>query len=414
MVIDGATHTTMDRSFNQSLYEGLVDFNKNIQCKSYSPQNMEPRKNNTAMSLKPSQDNTTEFINTYMSIIDDERNGVVGLAGFNHSTPLNALMFHNKDEDGIYEAYATANSQAAIERTGKTGFILLDANCANNQNVASVQFRADQPGFLAALAVGEYLYNNLDIYHNEFQDLSVAEFGGVSIPTVMIYMGGFQRGIEFFNVKVLQSALSRGSYYYLKSTEPSPEDALRERRCYKTFIELVKHSKYQDEINELRDNTSLTDEEKLAKFAEEIQPKVYEEYSIKIIKLGDIGTHFTGTFAAGDAIGITKQYLNRGASAIIAVAGPQSLDAAQEIQNQNSKCILVGVDSAMENGDYQRFHKGCSIDNKKVHNTNDPYIDKSVADDGSTPTEANSIIKFSAVKDIKAVSNKISRLIAQG
>ncbi|MCQ3907514.1 MAG: hypothetical protein MJ219_01895 [Mycoplasmoidaceae bacterium] len=97
--------------------------------------------------------------------------------------------------------------------------------------------------------------------------------------------------------------------------------------------------------------------------------QLHDEYQIRLIKLGNIATHFTGSFAAGDAIGMTKQFLNRGAQALLVVGGPQSVDAAQEIKNQNSNCILIGVDTSMEDSDYQRLHAGCTTGE---YNKDDP------------------------------------------
>lgn len=398
MVIDGATHTTMDRSFNQSLYEGLVDFVQNDKCTTYdSESETDPVKYHTTHSYKPSQDNTTDFVNTYASVIKEH--DVVGLAGFNHSTPLNSMMTH---ENG--SALVTNPDPEINKLLNSTGLILLDSNIANNQNIASVQFRADQPGFLTGLATCQYFYNNLDMYHDKFQDIAVGAYGGVAIPTVIIYIGGFQRGIEFFNHFILSEAITQGSKYYF-GEEQAKDDDIRAQALLKTFTNLVEHSKYKDEINALR---------KSIDYSNEAYKKLYEEYSIKVIKLGAFSENFSGTFAAGDAIGITKQLLNRGASAIIAVAGPQSLDTAQEIRNQNSKCIVVGVDSAMEDGDFQRFHNGSDEKSKTKTNEKDPYMDKTVDLEGNHSSQANAIIKFSAIKDIKSVSKQISRLCAEG
>lgn len=409
LVIDGAAHSTMDRSFNQSLYQGLVDFIQNKKCDHCDPETgNDPVKQYIAKSFKPSQDSTTEFINTYVTAI--ENYDVLGLAGFNHSTPLSTMMTHADAGDGKVNPLASNPDAKTNNLCNSTGFILLDSNIANNQNIASVQFRADQPGFLTGLATCQYFINNLEMYHNNFQDLSVGAFGGVAIPTVIIYLGGFQRGIEFYNYFVLKDSIITGAEYYFSGNEPEyPHQAQR----LETFKRLIKYSKYADDIEEIN-QAEITWEEKLEKFNNELAQKMYDEYSIKMIKLGKFDTHFSGTFAAGDAIGITKQYLNRGASAIIAVAGPQSLDASQEIRNQNSKCIVIGVDSSMEDGDYQRFHNGCSEANRENVNLKDPYIDRTVAPDQSRSEQSNAVIKFSAVKDLRAVSNKITRLCAEG
>ncbi len=399
MVIDGATHSTMDRSFNQSLYEGLADFTKNKPLTSYDSETQtDPLKYNCAKSYKPSQDNTTAFVDTYLSVM--EQHHVVGLAGFNHSTPLSNMMTHEGTK-----GFVTCSSESLTKMADQTAFILLDSNIANNQNIASVQFRADQPGFLTAIATCQYFFNNLDLYHDKFQDLSVGMYGGVQIPTVTIYMGGFERGIEFFNYAVLYNIIDFGGRVWFDMVD-KPEDY---KLWYDKFVDLVNHSKYKQQIDDLPKTPAGGE-----RFAVDISTNLFNEFSVKSIKLGDTSTHFSGTFTAGDAIGITKQYLNRGASAIIAVAGPQSLDSAQEIQNQNSKCIVVGVDTAMENSDYQRFHKGCGEETRTKPNEADPFMDKTKAVDGSVSAQANSIIKFSAIKDIKSVTKRIVRLIAEG
>ncbi|MCQ3915122.1 MAG: BMP family ABC transporter substrate-binding protein [Mycoplasmoidaceae bacterium] len=209
----------MDRSFNQSLYQGLVDFIHNEKCDHCDPETgSDPKKQLIAKAFKPSQDNTTDFINTYVSAMKGY--DVLGLAGFNHATPLNAMMIHKDKDDKTAEPLASNADPEINKIANSTAFVLLDSNVNSNQNVASVQFRADQPGFLAALAACQYLYNNLEVYHKNHEDLSVAAFGGVAIPTVTIYIGGFQRGVEFFNNKILLSAIegrirgSGGPYYY--------------------------------------------------------------------------------------------------------------------------------------------------------------------------------------------------------
>lgn len=401
IVIDGSTHSTLDRSFNQSLYEGLVDYIKNKKLDHYDPANLtDPIVRNTAIAYKPAQDTTTEFINLYLSAIQNDN--IIGLAGFNHSTPLNSLMTHKPQGESV-DPHVSGPNTTTSQKLDETSFILVDSNVPNNQNVASVQFRSDEAGFLAAIATCQYFYNNLDLYHEHFNDLKVAEFGGVLIPTVIDYMGGYQRGVELFNYSVLGSILKRGPEYYYGEkpvTDADPWSHLGAK-----FENLVEHSKYKDQLKNLSGS---------AEFNELYKQNVYNEYSVKMIKLGDIGTHFSGGFAAGDAIGITKQYLNRGADAIIAVAGPQSLDASQEIKNQNSKCIVIGVDTPMEESDYQRFHQGCSEKNRDWPNKNDKYMDKTVDEQGNSSSEANAIIKFSALKDIKQVANKITRLTLQG
>ena len=368
LIIDGASHTQLDRSFNQGLYQGLVNFNNN-------KENVELVGEDQAQVLKPSQDNNKEFQNIYLTGSKISR--VLGLAGFNHVSPLSSMFPRTSDNSRVdFSSSPTMRDTASL---------LIDGDIPNDQNVASVLFRSDQPAFLTGVATCKYFMNNLHLYHDKYQDLSVATYGGTPIPTVTIYMGGFQRGIEFFNIMILsEHYLTREANEWFNDIEGTDN-----------FKNLLEHSKYKAEVEK-----SKTDKDENA--FNELTDKMYEEFRIKMIKLGDFGTHFSGTFAAGDAIGITKQYLNRGASAIIAVAGPQTLDTAQEVKNQNSKCIVIGVDSASENSDYQKSQNNSS------------YEDTTKAPDGSASAQKNNIIKFSAVKDMTAISDKFLRMLAQG
>jgi basic membrane lipoprotein Med (substrate-binding protein (PBP1-ABC) superfamily) len=55
-------------------------------------------------------------------------------------------------------------------------------------------FRSDEAAFMTGLATCQYLNDNFDEY-NKDGGLSVGTFGGVNIPTVTIYMGGFEQGV---------------------------------------------------------------------------------------------------------------------------------------------------------------------------------------------------------------------------
>ena len=114
--------------------------------------------------------------------------------------------------------------------------------------------------------------------------------------------------------------------------------------------------------------------------------------------MGKQSSHFSGSFICGDAIGLVKQFLNRDASVIIPVAGPQIVDAANEIQNQNAKCFVIGVDTACENGDIQKTSS---------------YHDKSIDKQNNSSKQCNNIIKFSALKNIGHIAKKQNELLRQ-
>jgi basic membrane lipoprotein Med (substrate-binding protein (PBP1-ABC) superfamily) len=83
------------------------------------------------------------------------------------------------------------------------------------------------------------------------------------------------------------------------------------------------------------------------------------------------------------------------------VAGPQTIDAVQEIKSQGSKCIVVGVDTDQENSTTVNDHSN--------------FIDRGFTVDSVFEHEGNNgIIKFSATKDISYMTEIISYLAAMG
>ncbi len=312
-VIDGSNHQVLDKSFNQSAYKGLYAWQK---FNDWNPGDQYPEVSEEALvdfyskdgnnySAKPANDQPDGFVATYSAAINASKKVLV-LPGYLHSTPL---------------------KQFKTSRTSdynKGGYILIDSNIPDENRIASVMFRADQSAFLAGLAACEYLsIQNFDHYIKK-GPLSVGTFGGTNIPTVTIFMGGFERGVQFFN------------------------DVL---------LPMMNYS----------DNE-------------------FEQHKVNVINLGKEDSYFSGTFTIGDGRSIVQNLLARGADAIMPVAGPQTIDTVQEIKNQKSDCIVVGVDTDQENSDM---------------NEEGVYTDAS----GS-----NKIIKFSAEKNIAYMTSSILRL----
>jgi basic membrane protein A len=81
---------------------------------------------------------------------------------------------------------------------------------------------------------------------------------------------------------------------------------------------------------------------------------------------------------------LAQTLLELGADVIMPVAGPQTIDTVQEIKNQRSKTVVIGVDTPQENSDV---------------NTTSCFTDKS---------GDNQIIKFSAIKNITYMVSAIS------
>ncbi len=184
------------------------------------------------------------MVDTYKTAIKESR--ILGFAGFNHAAPLNAITYHaqSKTSDKLY-GFVQSDDATVNAQINQNCCILLDANIPNNQTIASVQFRADQAAFLSAIATCQYFYNNLHMYHDQFQNLSVGVFGGSAFPTVSIYMGGFQRGLEFFNYAILKlKMLGTGAKKVIEGHDIGDDDAM-------AFRNLGLHTKYKEELDQI-------------------------------------------------------------------------------------------------------------------------------------------------------------------
>ncbi len=372
LVVDGAQHQAKDQSFNESAFQGLVNFRHNVE----QPILLDDEQ---AIVKKPAQDNNQAFQDQYLQALRDKVK-VLALPGFPHVAPINGLGSYD-EENGLFRFNVADDLQEAINTCA---MVMFDGDLKNMQNGASVLFRADQPAFLTSLATCEYFLKNLETYHANYHDLSVGTYGGTALNTVTIYMGGFQRGLEFFNEFILKNILKDARAYLTSGTESPYGDE------YKKIIEC---SRYKGELDNW---SSLEDTRKNELINSETGAGLlHDEYSVKMVSLGNFDSYFTGSFTAGDGIGVTKQLLNRGVSAILPVAGSQTVDSSQEVVNQKSNCFVVGVDTAQENGDAQR---------------NSCYTDKTQAPDGSTSAQKSKTIRFSGIKDMITVSEEITRL----
>jgi basic membrane lipoprotein Med (substrate-binding protein (PBP1-ABC) superfamily) len=82
-----------------------------------------------------------------------------------------------------------------------------------------------------------------------------------------------------------------------------------------------------------------------------------------------------------------------GADVIMPVAGPQTIDTVQEIKNQGSKCIVIGVDTPQE---YSTTVNDNSVYTDKELNANNAGFSL----DFLYHHPNNKIIKFSAIKQM--------------
>ena len=296
LIIDGSTHAIRDRSFNGEVYNGITNWvhqrvqpyktevspnawDINGEFKIQQPDLHEPNGDKgdsyQSKAVRPISDQANGFIQTYNAAIASGFKTLV-LNGYLHTSPLSSFCQSQKD------TFKKAN------------YILLDDMLAN-EYVASVTFRADQGSALCGIAACQLLQENYDEIYSKVNhgQLAVGTFGGLAIPTVTSFMGGFEWGIYFYNKFILPKI-----------------------NGYDTWSEATRNKR-----------------------------------TVKILKLGRQSSYFTGTFTAGDARLCVQQLLADGADIILPVAGPQTSDCVNEIYLQHSPCRVIGVDTPQEDGD---------------------------------------------------------------
>lgn len=156
----------------------------------------------------PLSSSTSDLIQAYFSSAVDGSKFLY-LASFTHTTPLTNALNITKEENPAIHNYL-----------GKTGFLLIDDKYGlpifndngiglknTNQpiwstNVASVQFRVDLGSFITGIAIGEFL-NEYQSYFLNDNKLTWGIYGGMPYSSVTSYMGGFQKGINWFNKNIV-------------------------------------------------------------------------------------------------------------------------------------------------------------------------------------------------------------------
>lgn len=306
IVTSGSQSAILDRSFTQSVYKGMINWIWQKQTE-WKPSDItranptmnitltdckEPNQSGTYLSglgVKPIYDDATGYVKTYTQAINDPSNNIkyILCTGYTHATGLSQL------------------EKTDPETFNKAGYIFIDGGYSS-QRVASVSFRADQSAFLAGLTACQYLQDHYDSVFSKVNggQLAAGAFGGTPIPTVTIYMGGFQLGIWAYNNFVLPN---------------------------------------------LDGYDTWTQEQK-------------EKRTVKFVGLGMPSSYFSGTFVAGDARLIVQELLATGADVIIPVAATQIIDLCSEIENQHSPAKVIGVDTDQENSDFGIYKSRSSLD----------------------------------------------------
>ena len=339
LIIDSNAHVTMDKSFNESSYLGLTNWvhqnDTTLGADTWQPgddmrikmtQLSEPSNSYSdgvysAKSIKPTSDDNKGFINSYTSAINSIvhshalRKGSIILGGFLHETPVAQFIAQYHD---TFE---------------KVSYLMLDSNFSE-EHISTTSFRSDQASFLCGIAICQYLQSRYDDVYSKVNNgkLAVGTFGGLPIPTVTSFMGGFEWGIYFFN----------------------------------NFI-LPKYIGYNDWDQATKDKRT-----------------------VDLISAGKSTSFYTNSFNTGDARLLVQQLLTQGADAILPVAGPQTIDAVNEVRCEHSPTVVIGVDTDQENGQLAQYTSLSPLN----------YGDK--------------IIQFSAQKNLAQLGSLILQAQAKG
>ena len=339
LVLDGATHSTLDKSFNENAYLGLVNWvhqkDKKIGDNDWKAGD-DVRITNSQLKTsandeytegefyakysKPSSDDPLGFRSTYIAEINkmissNLHTGTLLLAGYLHETPL-AMFFSDNQE--LYN---------------KVTYTILDGGFQSN-HCASVYYRPDQSAFLCGIAACQYLQDRYESVYSKINHgkLAVGTFGGIPIPTVTSFMGGFEWGIYIYN-----------NYFLPKYPG------------YDTWDEQTKQKR-----------------------------------TVNLICVGKSESFYSNSFVTGEAKFLVQQLLMQGADAILPVAGPQIVDVVNEIRNQSSPAITIGVDTDQENSDIGQYTSKSKLN----------HSDK--------------IIQFSARKNLASLGSTIFQARAKG
>ena len=338
LIIDSNAHSILDKSFNESSYLGLTNWvhqnDTTLGTDTWQPgdgmrikmpQLSEPSNSYSdgvysAKSIKPTSDDNKGFINSYTSAVNSIEHSSLGkgsiiLGGFLHETPVAQFIAQYHD---TFE---------------KVSYLILDSNFSD-EHISATTFRSDQAAFLCGIAICQYLQSRYDDVYSKVNNgkLAVGTFGGLPIPTVTSFMGGFEWGIYFYN----------------------------------NFI-LPKYIEYNDWDQATKDKRT-----------------------VDLISAGKSTSFYTNSFNTGDARLLVQQLLTQGADAILPVAGPQTIDAVNEVRCEHSPTVVIGVDTDQENGELAQYTSLSPLN----------YGDK--------------IIQFSAQKNLAQLGSLILQAQAKG
>lgn len=209
IVTDG--HVITDHSFNESAYNGALQFKSEFEewindASSSAPEDLRNKK----VVITPIQPATTD-LNTLISSYGQAvvmHSGVTIATGSIQSSALVAA------QNGVLK-----NQMRYIYVDGDTPVADVPA-----KNLAGLLYQAEQSGLMAAMAAGAWLMAHADEYGNK---LKMSSYGGINIPQVTNYMYGFYWGVQLLNrIKQQYPALATEVKSWVKELNPNFEGDL--------------------------------------------------------------------------------------------------------------------------------------------------------------------------------------------
>lgn len=130
------------------------------------------------------------------------------LPGFTHKSPLIRYLDYTPSESASHYKLANQAGYLLLDDTYGIPVLTKDGKWDNNlkqplftNKVACAMFRTDLGSFITGIAIGQFLNDNAEvILKDKGRDyFEWATYGGLTPSNVTGYMGGFQRGIHWFN-----------------------------------------------------------------------------------------------------------------------------------------------------------------------------------------------------------------------
>ncbi|WP_342268739.1 hypothetical protein [Spiroplasma endosymbiont of Aspidapion aeneum] len=312
-----------DNSFNQSIYEGVSSYIKNIlgENKSFKPLYGEAK-----------EGDYDSFSSIYKKIYKDKDIKTVVLNGYSHNT--------TGKED--YAKLADDNKKSTV---------IVDAE-GQGKSTIGIEFRADMSGFYAGMAsiIWSILNNNYSTSKDGKNILTLATYGGLLEGTqasVVNYMEGFYSAV----------------YWWREA----------QRRHIKGDSEVFQKILNNFDIPEHKINSWIENNSTIQRVQQSDPTSM------------NLNTYQSGSFTIGKGVDIIQRFIQNKANVIMPVAGRQTNDLLLVIKNQystsNVKAVGVDFDNSKLYSSYDKYlitsaEKSLDIGTEVAMSHTDDYFDR--------------------------------------